>query len=429
MSPFFGFPIRVLALAAAVATAALALPGPVAAEDEIFERRVERTTALGDMRTGGEELFRQIVPSVIQVFTGSSAGSGYTIDKGGYAITNRHVSGPAIAGGHFEISFYADYKDHKRYKAELIGTDPALDFALLKVHAPDDMLVPIKLADTDKMKVGDTVATCGSPGGQAGIVNVYETRDGWLDYFNFNMGLLTEIIPMDRCLIVFGDLFQHETFADIDQLDYGTAVQYLFHVDAAINHGNSGGPCVNARGEAIGTNTWGFGGENQGMTVPVNLVGRSAREILQYGRVRRAWLGIALHDPHVSKREEDAANRGLAKLAYVPLDPEPEELKIYKINKYSPAAQFLKPGDVILAIDGKQYTNIFEVYKYILNKQVGDKITVFVRRGGIGLPPMTIELAEKQNRFTSTHIYAVGGPGGVGTAAGSHGAGVVGVTY
>ncbi|HYE79413.1 MAG TPA: S1C family serine protease, partial [bacterium] len=194
---------------------------------------------------------------------------------------------------------------------------------------------------------------------------------------------------------------------------------------------NSGGPAVNARGEAIGTNTWKFHDpfENMGFSVPVNLLTRSAREILQYGRVRRPWLGIALHDTTQKNSDKVLADRNLTELTWSTLDPEPDELRINKINKYSPAAKHLKVGDVILAVDGKQYKNIFDIYKYILNKQVGDKVTLHIRRGGIGLPPMTIELAEKQNRITSTYVWAEGGPWGIGTAAGSHGAGVVGVTY
>ncbi|MEO7994841.1 MAG: S1C family serine protease, partial [bacterium] len=272
--------------------------------------------------------------------------------------------------------------------------------------------------------------TCGSPGGSAGATNVSNFRDGWLDYFNFCLGVLTEIMPMDRCLIVFGELQGHETYADLYQLDYGTAVQYLFHVDAAINHGNSGGPAVNERGEAIGTNTWGFGGENLGMSVPVNLLTRSAREILQYGRVRRAWLGIGLHNAMPTPSDQKAVERGLSELAEVSIDPTPDELIIRDINKYAPAAQYLRVGDKILSVDGKHYTNIFEIYSYILDHHPGDKVTLQIERNGIGLPPMTIELAEKKNRFNNIHITAMGGMGG-SQAYGSQalGGSVVGVTY
>lgn len=367
-----------------------------------------------DLRVGGEELFKTIIPSIIQV-TNGGAGSGYMIDKGGYAITNTHVTNPNQV---FEIAMYGMENTGKRFRGVLIGEDPALDFALVKVEAPADWIHPMKLADTDKMKVGDTVATCGSPGGSAGATNLSDFREGWLDFFNFNMGTLTEILPFEHSMIYFQwqAAYGYEAYA----ADYGTAVQYLFHVDSAINHGNSGGPAMNARGEAIGTNTWGQGAnpgvtENIGYSVPVNLLTRSAREILQYGRVRRPWLGMALHQPNPPQGYFMKADRGLSDFASDSwINPTPDQMTVHLVNSYSPAAQYLRKGDVIRAIDGQRYANIFDVYKHILNKQVGDKVTIQIERNGVGLPPVTIELAEKKNRYDAIKLtpYNMGRVGG-----------------
>ncbi|MCG3151084.1 MAG: hypothetical protein GEEBNDBF_00353 [bacterium] len=367
-----------------------------------------------DLRVGGEELFKTIIPSVIQI-TNGGAGSGYIIDKGGYAISNTHVTSPNQV---FEIAMYGMEKTGKRYRGVLIGEDPALDFALLKVEAPPEAIHPMKLGDTDKMKVGDTVATCGSPGGSAGATNLSDFREGWLDFFNFNLGTLTEILPFEHSMIYFQwqAAYGYEPFA----ADYGTAVQYLFHVDSAINKGNSGGPAMNARGEAIGTNTWGFGAstgqtENIGFSVPVNLLTRSAREILQYGRVRRPWLGVALHLPNPPAGYFMKANAGLSDYSSDSwIDPTPDQMTIHLVNSYSPAAQYLKKGDIIRSIDGQRYSNIFDVYKHILNKQVGDSVSIQVERNGVGLPPVTIELTEKKNRYdaiklTSSTLNRTGG--------------------
>lgn len=402
LNPFFQAPFKAACLSVAAATALVmagSAPAPVEAQGDADLK--------ADMRIGGQQLFETIIPSVIQVMIGG-AGSGYMIDKGGYAITNIHVTGDSP---YFEIALYGDERTGKRHRGVLIGSDAALDMSLVRVEAPPERIVPIKLGDTDKMKVGDTVATCGSPGGGAGMTNTSDFREGWLDYFNFNMGTLTQIMPFEHSMIYFQAqaAYGMESYAP----DYGTAVQYLFHVDAAINPGNSGGPSMNARGEAIGTNTWGYGAatgrfENVGMSVPVNLLTRSAREILQYGRVRRPWLGVALHNPNPPRNWWDVSNRGLSDYASDSwIDPTPEKMRVYLVNNYSPAAQYIKEGDVLLSIDGLKYRNIFDVYKHVLNKQVGDKVTLHLERNGIGLPPITIELAEKKNRYQSAKLTQV----------------------
>jgi len=401
LHPFFQTPFKTAVLGVCSVAALVMLSSSAA----VPPANAQVNPIKGDLRLGGEELFKTIIPSIIQV-TNGGAGSGYIIDKGGYAITNTHVTGHNPL---FEIAMYGMNDTKERYRGVLIGEDPALDFALVKVEAPPEKLVPIKLADTDKMKVGDTVATCGSPGGSAGATNTSDSTDGWLDFFNFNMGTLTAILPMEHSHLYFmyQSAFSYESYAP----DYGHACQYLFHVDSAINHGNSGGPAMNARGEAIGTNTWGQGAnpgvsENIGYSVPVNLLTRSAREILQYGRVRRPWLGIALHDPAPPEGFWDDYSRGLNEFtdSSTWVDPTPEEMTLYRVNSYSPAGGVLKKGDVLKSIDGQRYANIYDVYKHVLNKQVGDKVTLQIERGGIGLPPITIELAEKKNRYNAIKL-------------------------
>lgn len=401
LQPFFQTPFKAACLGV-LSVAVLALSSGALTPPEA---NAQANPLKGDLREGGTELFKTIIPSIIQV-TNGGAGSGYIIDKGGYAITNTHVTSHQPL---FEIAMYGMNETGKRYRGVLIGEDPALDMALVKVEAPADKLVPIKLADTDKMKVGDTVATCGSPGGSAGATNISDGKEGWLDFFNFNMGTLTTILPFEHSHLYF--MWQaalgYESYAP----DYGHACQYLFHVDSAINHGNSGGPAMNARGEAIGTNTWGQGAnpgvsENIGFSVPVNLLTRSAREILQYGRVRRPWLGIALHEPNPPQGFWTQYERGLLEFtdSSTWVDPTPDEMKLYLVNSYSPAAEFLKKGDVLVAIDGQRYSNIYDVYKHVLNKQVGDKVTLHIKRGGVMLPPITIELAEKKNRYDKAKL-------------------------
>ena len=383
---------------------------------------------LMDLQSGGAEMFKDVSGSIVQIYNSGlltpwqgGGGSGYVIDKEGHAITNKHVVGDQSI---VEVQFFEDdisTGDH--YTAVVIGEDPSLDMAIIKINAPPEKLDPIKLADTLKVEVGDAVATLGSPGGDVG--NAFRGNNpapgqapshassDWLDFFNYNLGVVDEVVDFPHSSIIYTYMGKGQ----YGQL-YGSGVQYMIHVSAAINHGNSGGPCINAYGEAIGTNTWGFGGENAGYSVPVNLLKRSAREIIEYGRPMTPWCGIICHPPEMPPQFGYESQLGLANKWQLWFDPESDQKKIYHVNPYSPAYKAgLREGDIILSIDNNDYKNIFDFYKSILNGKIGQKMTFMIERDGNGLPPITVELAEKKVRYDSVRMEMAGSSSNIQTAS------------
>jgi S1-C subfamily serine protease len=368
---------------------------------------------LMDLQNGGAELFKEVAPSIVQIFNldyvnwSGGAGSGYVIDKLGHAITNKHVVGESQI---VEIAFFGDEDTGRRHKAIVVGCDPQLDLAVIRIEASPDMLHPIKLADSDTVRIGDVVATLGSPGGDAGNVDAGDrnfSSANWLDFFNFNIGVVDEIMDFGQS-IFFYSISQNSLREQYGQY-YGSGVQYLFHVSASINHGNSGGPCINAKGEVIGTNTWGRGGdgtENFGFSVPTNLLKRSVTDIIQYGKPRTPWCGIICHPSEMPyKWLALDAQIGLTNKYLLWFDPEPAMMQIQHVNPYSPAYEAgLKNGDIIKTVDNLSFKNVFNLYSYILNKRIDNEITFMVIRDGRELSPIKVKLAEKKVRYDSTAV-------------------------
>lgn len=368
---------------------------------------------LMDLERGGAHFFEEVVPSIIQVHVGG-AGSGYVIDREGHAITNFHVAGGSQV---VEIAFYnseQSLRTHNasRYRAVVIASDPALDLSIIKIDAPPEVFHPVRLGDSSLMKPGDTVATFGSPGGDAGFVDrSYRIafHDSWLEFFNLNLGVISEVMNFEEAFMFFYKSWDYDRAG---VRDYGSATEYLFHLDSAINRGNSGGPALNVYGEAIGTNTWGFDVfENMGFSVPTNLLKRSVRDIIEYGRVRRPWCGIALHPVRAPRSEQ---NRYLDQtLGIMPnagvlwFDSTPDQLEIHTVNPYAPAYEAgLREGDIIKRIDGQVYENLFDVYSYFLAKELDDEVVIEYERNGHGMPPAIVVLEEKKTRYFGREITA-----------------------
>jgi S1-C subfamily serine protease len=414
---FFRTPTKLALLAIIAGWLILAVSSGPATADE--------RTPIMDLEQGGATVFQEVVPSIVQIYsggmfagTGAGSGSGYVFDREGHCITNKHVTdGNPV----FEVAFYGDERstnqsENGRWRGTLIAEDPALDLAVIQIDAPVERFHPIRLGDSGAMEPGDAVATFGSPGGDPGIVDRswIAIHDSWLEFYNLNLGVISEVFNFEEAFWTYRDIFAMtnlEYMSRVGTRDYGSAVEYLFHTDSAINSGNSGGPCLNAFGEAVGTNTWGMGGENMGFSVPVNLLKRSVADILEYGRARRPWCGIALHP---QREPQQAAQRQWETetpefSGAVWFDSTPDPMKIYTVNPYSPAYEAgLRDGDIILKIDGRVFENIFDFYSYVLAGEIGQEMVIEYERDNHGMPPAVITLAEKQTRYFGTNIEAYG---------------------
>ncbi len=213
-----------------------------------------------------EKLFHELQPSVVHIqvlgfarlkngaiMPEEDIGTGFFINNNGDILTNFHVIGNASK---IDVSFLK----YKNVKANIIGTDPSSDIAIIHINPKGRKIVPVVLGNSDNLKVGERVMAIGNP------YNLYQT-------------VTTGIISgLKRSLI-----FPTARF-------YGNIIQ----TDAAINFGNSGGPLVNYRGHVIGINTAKLAGEAQniGFAIPINLAERNIPELIKYGRIIKPWLGI-----------------------------------------------------------------------------------------------------------------------------------------
>ena len=188
------------------------------------------------------------LPGVVSVRTGSGSGSGFVLDDQGHIVTNNHVVAAAGNGGRVSVVG----SDGRRLSAEIVGTDPGSDIAVLRV-TPNPALQALALADPNGTRVGEPVLAVGSPLGLSGTVTA---------------GIVS---ALDRQVRLGGSTRQN-------------AVQ----TDASINPGNSGGPLVNARGEVIGVNTAiatleGGGNIGIGFAVPIERAQQVARNLISRG--------------------------------------------------------------------------------------------------------------------------------------------------
>jgi S1-C subfamily serine protease len=186
-----------------------------------------------------------------------SLGSGFVIDKAGYIVTNYHVVGNAQ-------SVHVSFSNNDSMKAEMIGKDPATDVALLKVAASSRALKPLSLGDSDGVHVGDQVAAIGNPLG--------------LDR-SITLGIVSAL---------------HRSLTSPE----GTPIDRVIQTDAALNHGNSGGPLLNAQGQVVGVSsavsTGDLGQTNTGIgfAIPINTVRDVVAELRAHGHVDHPYLGV-----------------------------------------------------------------------------------------------------------------------------------------
>jgi S1-C subfamily serine protease len=281
--------------------------------------------------------------------TQRALGSGFVIDKAGHIVTNYHVVRGASA---IQVSF----SNNERYKARLVGVDPSTDIAVLKVGVKARALKPLQLGDSDNVRVGDQVIAIGNPFGldrsvTAGIVSAVQRR-----------------ISAPNNL----------------------SISHVIQTDAALNHGNSGGPLLDAQGEVIGVNaqieTGGVSDGNVGIgfAIPINTVKDVVAQLIKQGKVEHPFLGI----------EGKTLTPQIAQLFHLPVR---SGVLVASVRKGTSAATAgLKPatnqvtvegeswpagGDVIVKVDNQPVPTVERLIDVIATKKPGDKIQLEIVRG------------------------------------------------
>ena len=265
------------------------------------------------------------------------SGSGVIIRPDGYIVTNNHV----VSGA---TSVTVTLNDNRKFDATVVGTDPATDVAIIKIEAED--LPSLPLGDSDQLRLGEWVLAIGSPLGEqlrgtitAGIVSA-----------------------KGRSIPDGSGEFKIESF---------------IQTDAVVNPGNSGGALVNKKGELVGINTAIVSqtGSYTGYSfaVPVNIVKRVIGDLIDYGSVKRAMLGITMQPVStLEKKIQEELKLNSMQGVY-----------IVEVSKGSAAEEAgLKQGDVITAIDGQRITDGASVQEKVNNYHPGDKATVTYLRDG-----------------------------------------------
>jgi putative serine protease PepD len=269
---------------------------------------------------------------------GSQAeGSGFVIDTDGHIVTNQHVVDGATS---IEVTF----ADGKTASAKVVGTDPSTDVAVIRVDAAKSELHPLAFADSNAVQVGDGVVAIGSPFGLEGTVTT---------------GIVS---ALDR------------TISAPNNFTISGAVQ----TDAAINHGNSGGPLLDADGHVIGINAQiesdSGGNDGVGFAIPSSVVQRVAQQLISGGKVAHAYLGVQLGD----------ATSGAG-------------ATVGQVAGGGPAAGAgLRTGDVVTAIDGRAIGSADALVTAVDGHKPGDQVTLKVRRGG-GTSDIKVKLGTRPN--------------------------------
>ncbi|WP_233488994.1 trypsin-like peptidase domain-containing protein [Blastococcus sp. TF02-9] len=287
-------------------------------------------------------------PSVVTVYVTSQSsagsGSGVVLTEDGFVLTNNHVvAGEGGGGGTVQVRT----SDGTLYDAEVVGTDPSADIAVLKLDGAQN-LTPATFADSDDVQVGDVAVAIGAPLGLSNTVT-----DG--------------IISATGRAVQTGSSQDDATVIDALQ------------TDAAINPGNSGGALVNGAGEVIGINTaiatvasGGIGGDAQsgnigvGFAIPSNTAKRIGDEIRETGKATRAFLGVS------SRTAADGGNTEVGTGA-----------EVVSVEADSAAAEAgLEAGDVVVAVGDRPITSSTELTAAVRSEAPGATVELTIRRGG-----------------------------------------------
>ena len=327
-----------LALAAAGAGGAATYAGLASDGTNTVVRQVTVTSSEPAANTtssfSAREIYQRAYKGVVEITVsttqatpfgnqrGEAQGSGFVYDDQGHIITNQHVVDGASS---ISVRFW----NGRTYKAELVGSDASTDLAVIRVDAPASLLEPLTLGDSSAAAVGDPVVAIGSP---------YGLED------SATSGIVSAL---------------HRQITSPNNFTIDDAIQ----TDAAINHGNSGGPLLNSRAQVIGVNAQiesdSGASDGVGFAIPANTVKAIVSQLISSGKAEHAYLGVAV----------ETTDSGAARVAQVR-------------SGTAAASAGLRVGDVITAVDSKRIDSADALTSAINAEKPGDTISVTYTRGG-----------------------------------------------
>jgi S1-C subfamily serine protease len=315
------------------------------------------------------EIFRRDAPGVVQVTSTQvvrtndpfdfglpqiqrqkALGSGFVMDKAGHVVTNYHV----VAGAKsVEVSF----SNNDNMKARIVGSDPSTDLAVLQIDARSRALTPLAFGNSDRVRVGDSVVAIGNPLGYdrsvtAGIVSAVQRAISAPNQF-----------PID----------------------------HVIQTDAPINHGNSGGPLINSRGQVIGVNaqiatgdTGSDGNIGIGFAIPINTVRSVVAQLIKKGKVEHAFIGITAKPvtPEIARLFRLPAKSGLWVASVQPgSGAAAAGLRAGTESAVVSGESWPIGGDLIVSADGVALSSVDQLRDLIVAKRPGQSIALTVYRG------------------------------------------------
>jgi serine protease Do len=271
----------------------------------------------------------------------TSLGSGVIVSKEGHIVTNHHVTAEM---NEIEVQL----SDGRTFRATLLGSDPAVDIAVLKIDASN--LAPLPLGDSEKVRVGQLVFAFGNP-------------------FGLGETVTTGIIS-----------------AKGRRAAEDSAVEYL-QTDAAVNRGNSGGPLINLRGEIVGINAAIFSNNEDGnwlgisFAVPSNTARRAVESVIKRGRIVRTYLGVMISNvtPELARQIQLDAPKGAFITEVVPGSPAD--------------LAGLQAGDVVLKVNGRPVVDSVALRNRLNDVDIGAKVDLEISRVGV-VKILTAEMGE-----------------------------------